>query len=246
MTKEEAIKKIKWEIAGLIIDKDAREALETLIPELRESEDDRIVRCIEVALTDVDEQRFKDFGTTLKDCIAYLEKQKHSLNFDAISSWLRDHVSRYVNSEYNEFHNCTEYDGTINIERLIADLKVAVDSGAFDIHEQKEQKQNPLIKIMEDKKAITEDIRNGIPTKTIEKERNVKFATPVDVSHTEWSEEDKEMKLLVFRIINGFYNWTRYIGDDCEKAKKAVDWVRNLSPCLHTKPELSDEDKKDV
>ena len=64
---------------------------------------------------------------------SYLEKQKHSLNFDAISSWLRDHVSRYINSEYNEFHHCTEYDGTIDVERLIADLKVALDNGAFDV-----------------------------------------------------------------------------------------------------------------
>ena len=29
-----------------------------------------------MALTDVDEQRFKDFGTTLKDCLAYLERQR--------------------------------------------------------------------------------------------------------------------------------------------------------------------------
>lgn len=73
MTREETINEIKsWAIPSA----EGREVLETLIPELVESEDDRIVRCIEVALTDVDEQRFKDFGTTLKDCIAYLEKQK--------------------------------------------------------------------------------------------------------------------------------------------------------------------------
>ena len=36
-------------------------------------EDERIKSCIGLALTDVDEQRFKDFGTTLKDCLAWLK-----------------------------------------------------------------------------------------------------------------------------------------------------------------------------
>lgn len=62
---EEALERAK---KGLPIDE--------VFPELKEDEDERIRRCIEVALTDVDEQRFKDFGTTLKECIAYLEKQK--------------------------------------------------------------------------------------------------------------------------------------------------------------------------
>lgn len=75
------------------------------------------------------------------------------------------------------------------------------------LEKQKEQKQNPLIKMLEDKKAITEDIRNGIPTKTIEKERNVKFATPVDVSHAEWSEDNYpkniETDAVMFCFDNG-------------------------------------------
>ena len=54
------------------------------------------------------------------------KEQEHSLNFDVVSSWLREHASKYVNREFNEFHKCIEYDGTINVERLIADLKVAV------------------------------------------------------------------------------------------------------------------------
>jgi GNAT superfamily N-acetyltransferase len=40
------------------------------------SEDERIRQCIGLSLTDVDEQRFKDFGTTLKECLAYIERQK--------------------------------------------------------------------------------------------------------------------------------------------------------------------------
>ena len=44
--------------------------------------------------------------------------------------------------------------------------------------EKKEQK-NFFVKMMEDKKAIIKGIRDGVPTKKIEEERDVKFATPV-------------------------------------------------------------------
>lgn len=123
-----------------------RKKLEKMFPELAESEDERIRKIIRLALI-ASEDELSDFYKVhkihRKECTDWLEKQKEqkrSLNFDVISSWLRDHVSRYVNSEYNEFHHCVEYDGTINVERLIADLKVAVDGGAFDVHKQKEQK----------------------------------------------------------------------------------------------------------
>lgn len=51
-------------------------ALDYVFGETKESEDERIRQCIGLSLTDVDEQRFKDFGTTLKECLAYLERQK--------------------------------------------------------------------------------------------------------------------------------------------------------------------------
>lgn len=43
----------------------------------KESEisDDNIKNCIGMCLTDVNEQRFKDYNTNLKDCLAWLEKQ---------------------------------------------------------------------------------------------------------------------------------------------------------------------------
>lgn len=36
---------------------------------------ENIINCIGMCLTDVNEQRFKDYGTNLKDCLAWLEKQ---------------------------------------------------------------------------------------------------------------------------------------------------------------------------
>ena len=43
----------------------------------------------------------------------------------------------------------------------------------------KQDKKDIFTKLMEDKKAIIDSIRNGVSTEAIEKERNVKFVTPV-------------------------------------------------------------------
>ena len=53
---------------------------EYLFPELKESEDERIRSCIGMCLTDANEQRFKDYGTNLKDCLVWLEKQGELVN----------------------------------------------------------------------------------------------------------------------------------------------------------------------
>ena len=50
--------------------------IEDIFPELAESEDERIRSCIGVILTDATEQRFTDYGVSLKDCLAWLKKQK--------------------------------------------------------------------------------------------------------------------------------------------------------------------------
>jgi hypothetical protein len=48
---------------------------EDIFPELKESEDERIMRCIGMCLTDANEQRFIDYNISLKDCLDWLEKQ---------------------------------------------------------------------------------------------------------------------------------------------------------------------------
>ena len=142
--------------------KDLIEYLLNGVEEINESEDERIRKAIiNVFATHKDYEIF--FGVSVEDIIAYLEKQKHSLNFDAISSWLRDHASRYVNSEFNEFHHCVEYDGTIDVESLIADLKAAVDNGSFDVDEQKEQKsiEDVMKNITKNKEAATNFLKSA-------------------------------------------------------------------------------------
>lgn len=45
--------------------------------------------------------------------------------------------------------------------------------------EKKTEKKIIFVKMVEDKRSIIKSIREGLPTKTIEEERNVKFVTPV-------------------------------------------------------------------
>ena len=131
MERSEAIERIKARYDKWALDNEDMKAIQALIPELKESEDERIRKAIEGTIRVYGKTQGEwlcgyDMDTLvihLREAFGALERQKeqkHSLNFDAISSWLRDHVSRYVNSEFNEFHHCTEYDGTINVERLIA------------------------------------------------------------------------------------------------------------------------------
>ena len=95
MTREEAINEIKsWAIPS----KKGREVLETLIPELRESEDERHRKWILEYLYDGLRKADEQFKGQFNAAIAYLEKQKEQkpiiqdveLN-DAVYDYVRDH-----------------------------------------------------------------------------------------------------------------------------------------------------------
>lgn len=51
----------------------------------KESEDEKMMRVIGLALTDVPEERFTSAGTTLKDCLDYHEKHKENVKLE--DSW---------------------------------------------------------------------------------------------------------------------------------------------------------------
>lgn len=40
--------------------------------------------------------------------------------------WLRKNIMNYRNWEYNEFHQCVEYDGSVDIEKMINDFRKAM------------------------------------------------------------------------------------------------------------------------
>ena len=56
------------------LSKEQVEEIEALVSKWNPT-DEVIKACIGICLTDASEQRFKDFGTNLRDCLAWLEKQ---------------------------------------------------------------------------------------------------------------------------------------------------------------------------
>jgi len=73
MTREEAINEIKtWDF----LNEKESEAVRTLIPELRESDDERMMKNIRLAILSVEDVFWRTHGLTAKEAISYLEKQK--------------------------------------------------------------------------------------------------------------------------------------------------------------------------
>lgn len=116
-----------------VVNPDVKEAIETLIPELNENEDERNWKAVLDCVKD----------DALKEWLKKQKEQK-SLNISAASEWLRKHVCNYMNSEYNEFHQCVEYDGSIDKEKLVNGFEEAM---------QKEQKP-VLMKIDNSEKNV--------------------------------------------------------------------------------------------
>lgn len=112
---------------------DFETALRELIPELAESEDERMPRMIGLALTDVPEERFTSLGTTLKDCLAYLEKLKEQF-------WVPTDEQRHALGMVLKYSDSND-DSTKVLESLLDDLtKVANPKVAKWKEKQKEQK----------------------------------------------------------------------------------------------------------
>lgn len=79
MTKEEAIKLVKRIKGAMVYTEEEKEALETLIPELRESDDERIRKALVKYFEERNNYRDEDEtfnGIPFPTIIAYLEKQK--------------------------------------------------------------------------------------------------------------------------------------------------------------------------
>ena len=172
----------------------------------KESEDERIRKGLIAYLKADKEHNPSQKKEFYESALAYLERQK-----------------KQKLTSFNEPYNSDDYE--VVVEGNATGLKRKEQNPA-------EVEQNSLVGMLKDKKAITEDIRNGIPTKTIEKERNVKFATPVDVSHTEWSEEEKACLNEAIETLNK-------LGYD-----GLVDNLKHLRP--QPKQEWNEEDRKKI
>ena len=78
---------------------------------------ENIKSCIGMCLTDADEQRFKDYNTTLKDCLDWLKKQGEEKPIKFNSSDIIDHdLNDYCCKIYDALHK--ENGGVLSFARL--------------------------------------------------------------------------------------------------------------------------------
>lgn len=88
--------------------------MEKEFPELKESKDERIKRCIRMCLTDATEQRFEDFNTTLKDCLSWLEKQSEQKSIWSEEDEEMFNETLYFINEYQKSDKCKDENGMQN------------------------------------------------------------------------------------------------------------------------------------
>lgn len=194
-----------------------------VILERKESEDEKIRK----QLIGFFSGHYALCNINAKDTIAYLKKQKEqkSLNISAASEWLRKHISRYMNSEYNEFHKCVEYDGSIDKDRLINDFEEAM---------QKEQKPIKVYDNMDDliADAMIDEISKSDMSDSA-KHNRIYWINKHRQNLAEWSEEDKK----------NFEEAVSYIKDDSLK-----EFIKSLPERFNLQPkqEWKQENCKDL
>jgi len=227
MTREEALKQIRnWSLP-----KETREVLETLIPELRESEDERIRKWI---LEKV--QGYADSGIPCSDeiqmankALAYLEKQKYDRMkpiYDAKESF--ESALEKAWKSYND-SGARTVDGCEDDYVECAHAKGFREGFLYGLEKQKEQKPAvPAGKLSREEYLYQLLIDQLITYSDYEYLTGKKPA--------EWGEEDEKMLLS---IINTFRNGTvSTIGQE--------QWLKSLPERFNLQPiqEWSDEDEK--
>lgn len=136
MTREEAIQNIK-KLIGFSDTLD--ESITTLFPELKESEDEKMIGVIRLALTDVPEERFTTEGTSLSEVLAWLEKQKYDRMKPIYD--VRESFESALEKAWNDYHNGYENADKLEDDYVeCAHAKGFREGYLFGIEKQKEQK----------------------------------------------------------------------------------------------------------
>lgn len=69
---------------------------------------------------------YKTFYEMAYNSAMEMAEWKEQQMIDKACEWLGKNIMNYRNYEYNEFHQCVEYDGSYDIERMISDFRKAM------------------------------------------------------------------------------------------------------------------------
>ena len=99
MTREEALKLVKRIKGAMVYTEEEKEALETLIPELKESEDERIIKTLQEY---VKNRNWPLNGPTQDEALAWLDKQKEkkpNISIDQLKSMMLQYLQEAANEK---------------------------------------------------------------------------------------------------------------------------------------------------
>ena len=197
---------------------------------LNPDKEELIRHCIGLILTDATDERFKDYGLTLKDCLTWLGEQKEQNGEDG---FLEDELSAFLQN----------YDKEYDDDAAVSD----VARHFYEIgKKQKEQKpfnvceQCPYYKTCPDYNAqkFAGATINGEPIPTENKS--------VDIPLAEWGEEDESMLNTIIADVKFVQQKCGLGTDEWNVRSKTIRWIKFLPERFNLQPkqEWSEEDER--
>jgi len=244
MTREEAINLVKQVLPCLNIDEKIREGFETLIPELKESEDERMLREIKRYLK---EQGDKPTGlpngtVAVSDMIAWLEKNKEQkpAEWDEDTKTNLDRALQIIKKAKGTLQGYQSDDGIYECDKAIECLEHFLYRG-LETEKSVEWSKNDTVFLNE----ITDFFEN----KTVRLQHELDMyahwlkSLPerfILQPKQEWSDEDKK---LIDDVINSLCCYQNTLSDyQKEIVGEEIRKLKLLKPQL--KQEWSEEDEK--
>ena len=262
MTREEALKQIReWDF----LNDEERAALETLIPELRESEDERFRKYILQVCkecVEADDSGLELSMSTTKKLLAYLEKQKEQketllmsdadLYFDEWNQQNQNPTKRQCFEEGIKYAQRLQKEqksikgGDIITNDNVPYHRVFMVLGTVDERNYKEEHsrycESLLLGVDGNVCCDNTDLKGYRIVTTNERAQflhDFKCSTKVDQKPSEWSEEDEKDMAHIIRILDDCYAYGKH---DLSK----TDHENLVNKLKSLRPQLSDEDIKKI
>lgn len=247
MTREQAIEIVKSQYPH---DHVMKTALGLLIPELRESEDERIRKAIQIALSlDSAKGYLRSWGISYEQADAWLEKQKYDRMkpiYDA-----RESFESALEKAWNDYHN-----GYENVDKLeddyveCAHAKGFREGYLFGIEKQKEQKHpNGCFTCDEYKKGYEVGRLNGFTAGYNKAKKEQKPVEKQDYSGLNDLERAIHRGFLCVGVENVPVTIIKETAQECLAQMKPAEWSekdeRILERAIHIIVEYSDIDEKE-
>ena len=258
MTKETAIKKIREAMPTLW--KETKDAIQTLIPELRESEDERIRKEIRDFLIDME---------CKKEWITYIEKQKESLHiqetckenpdsFTDEDEKIRKIITDSVFLAYganDEYRDVLDYLDRCGLEKQKEPENTSASTmipSCWAEEPSLQKEQNPLTDFEAAIYSYLSDDTSGKFDKevmhkcAIERAKILLELARKEQKPAEWSEEDEKIVNNIVSVLGQYIDYKAVSGTGSGYATpryaKEIAWLKSLRP--HWKPSKDEESKK--